>query len=334
MSRRLTSFAATLFMALTFAEASFCAETDQYMTWGIELEDSADALDAYINEQAAVFLERANRRKKPVDSCEELTSEFYLYLFQGLHASRIRKWLQSSEEVDRYPDKSLSFFQYQRASIYKGLAFPYILPMARTVRVGDVYLGIDKIGHFFGFGRRYFQRYLRLRDAGADEHEAVERTVRVGIAHESSIVGRLSDGVFSHGDMEANYQGLVMARDCCEGENPYFRQDEGDWILVRPFDMRRYITPDFDESYNNSHYWGTRKKKTLRYLEEHYAGMENSEAALERLARYAQYEPSLSKQIVADYYAERGHDPQKEQSLSALSAKRFNQIVEAGNGSH
>lgn len=320
-------------MALTFAEAAFCAETDQYMTWGIELEDSADAVNAYFNEQAQVFLDRANARKKPIDTCEELTRQYYLYLFQGLHSSRARKWLQSSDEIDRYPDNSLSFFQYQRVSIYKGLAFPYILPMARTMRVDDVYFGIDKIAHLLGFGRRYYQRYLRLREAGVDEDEAVERTVRVGIAHEDSIVGKLSDGIFSHADMEANYQGLVMARDCCEGETPYFEQEGRDWILARPIDMRDYINPDFDESYNNSHFWATRKRKTLRNLKAHYLGMENSEEALKRFAPYARYEPSLSKKIIADYYAQRGRDPQKEQSLSALSANQSITLTEAGSGS-
>ena len=50
-----------------------------------------------------------------------------------------------------------------------------------TIRVGDVYLGVDKVGHMLGFGRRYFRSYLRLVKAGYSEEDAMERIVRWGI---------------------------------------------------------------------------------------------------------------------------------------------------------
>lgn len=165
-------------------------------------------------------------RARSVDSTEELTKEFYEYLFQGLHSSRVRAWANTSPEVDRFPGKSVSFFEYQRMSIFRDLtAFPFILPMARTVRIGDVYLGVDKIGHFFGFGRRYFQRYLRHRAEGMDGEAAMREVVRWGAVIESSFVGGLVDGIFSHADLEANFQGMLMAIDCCQGERAYFARE-------------------------------------------------------------------------------------------------------------
>lgn len=297
----------------------FAAETDQYITWGIELADCSAAMNQYLKESAAKFLEGANERTRPIESAEEVTREFYEYLFQGLHSSRVRAWTNNSPEVDRYPDRSVSFFEYQRMSIFRDLtAFPFILPMARTVRIGDVYLGVDKIGHFFGFGRRYFQRYLRHRAEGMDDEAAMREVVRWGAAIESSFVGGLVDGIFSHADLEANFQGMLMAKDCCMGDRPYFAKENGKWILAREMDMRTYVTPDFDESYNNSHYTGIRKGEVLDIIVNEYCPKQSLPGVAARFARYREFTPSLSKRVIAELFEEKGKDQQREQSLEAL----------------
>lgn len=295
------------------------AETDQYLSWGVVLSDSAEALNRFVNDEAQTFLDRVNQRTNPVTSVEHLTVAFYEYLFQGLHSSRVRWWANHAPEVDRFPDRGVSFFAYQRMSIYRDLtAFPFVLPMARTVRVGDVYFGTDKIGHFFGFGRRYFERYLRYREEGWDEEEAMRKVVLWGVAIESSFVGGLVDGIFSHADLEANFQGFLMARSCCEGEKAHFREEAGEWKLSEPFDMRDYITPNFDESYNNSHYTGIRKDRVLEILRREYCPFWKSPEVQSRMARYASYPPSFSKRVISAHFDEQRDNPQRAQSLEVL----------------
>ena len=304
---------------LLVSAVAFGAETDQYITWDVELADSADAFNAYLNEAAETFLAGVNERAQPIVSAEELTKAFYEYLFQGLHSSRIRAWVNRSREVDRFPDRSVSFFEYQRMSIYRNLtAFPFILPMARTVRIGDVYLGVDKIGHFFGFGRRYFQRYLRLRAVGTDDEAAMTEVVRWGASIESSFVGGLVDGIFSHGDLEANFQGMLLAKDCCLGENPFFAGTPKGWTLTRPIDIRGYITPDFDESYNNSHYTGIRKGQVLQIILDEFCPRLDEPRVQARFAQYRTHAPSLSKKVIDSLFDTRGSNPQREQSLNVL----------------
>lgn len=299
--------------------AGFAAETDQYITWEIELADCSAAFNRYLNGSARKFLDGVNARTRAVESVEEVTREFYEYLFQGLHSSRVRAWTNNSPEVDRYPDQSVSFFEYQRMSIFRDLtAFPFILPMARTVRIGDVYLGVDKIGHFFGFGRRYFQRYLRHRAEGMDDEAAMREVVRWGAAIESSFVGGLVDGIFSHADLEANFQGMLMAKDCCMGAQPYFAKENGKWILAHEMDMRKYVTPDFDESYNNSHYTGIRKGEVLDIIVNEYCPKQSLPGVAARFARYREFTPSLSKRVIAELFEGKGKDQQGEQSLEAL----------------
>lgn len=270
-------------------------ETDQYMTWNVTLEDSSTALNSWLNDEAEAFLDRVNRRGRPPVDSAAVTIDFYQYLFQGLHASRIRRWLKNDEAVERYPGDELSDWAYQRASIFRRPAFPFILPMAQTVRIGEVYLGIDKIGHMFGFGRRYFQIYQRHRASGLSHDAAVERVLEWGVAHEASVVGRLVDGIFSRADLEANYQGFRLAL-ALGGENePLFYREGKVWKIRGPLDIRDYITPDFDESFNTNDYAPWRARRVVPVFNALY-GDATPPARFDRYR--AGYQPSLSQRYV------------------------------------
>jgi len=234
------------------------AETDQFLLWDRELADAAPEINAFLNDAVGDFLERANARSRPYRTPEAATIALFKYLFAGLHGSRVRTFVNTSPEVDRYPPRDTSIWRYQRMSLYHGLSFPFVLPMGRTVRVGEVYLGSDKFGHLLGFGRRYFQRYLRHRAHGASHDEAVDRVIDWGRVNEVSFVGGITDGIIAHADLEANYQGLRLALDCARSPAPYLARRDGQWVLTRPIDLRDYITPDFDESWNVCHFMGQR----------------------------------------------------------------------------
>lgn len=307
------------------------AETDQFLTWEIELGDCSDLYNVFLNDEIQEFLDRINRRSRPASCPRELTRELYLYFFQGLHSSRVRAYLRNSDAVDRYPGDEISPFRYQRMSIHRGFAFPYILPMARTIRMGEVYFGIDKIGHFFGFGRRYFQRYWRHIDEGMEEEAAMERVVRWGIHHEENMVGKLVDGIFSHGDLEANFQGFLMARTIFCGPEPHIVNEDGFWRLARPVDILPYITPDLDESYNTSHYWAMRKRTVLPILKAEYCDKRDGPIVRARFERYAEWKPSFSKQVIKRYFEERGRNPQREQSLEVICAMTDAELEQVEN---
>jgi hypothetical protein len=314
-------------LAVSAAVLLICAvpaaamESDQYMTWGIELEDCAEVFNAYMNREIAAYLEKRNRIAPAITDPDELTRLIFNRFFEGLHYSRVKRFIQNSEEIELYPDSDISYFKYKKMSIYRRYTFPFILPMGRTLRVGDVYCGLDKIGHFFGFGRRYWQRYGRHRQEGDSHEGAMERMVQWGLNQEQALVGGLVDGIFSHADMEANFQGFRFGCNLCGGENPHIRRIDGQWVLARPVDMRDYISPDMDESFNTCHYWGYRWKKVRPVLTAEYCDAYNSPAVRARFARYREgYTPSFSKQYVDGYFREKngGVTPQYEQSLEAL----------------
>ena len=314
--------AALLWFSLLFLCSGrvYAAETDQYLAWGVELKDSADAINKYLNDETQKYLRKINRPGRRPDSPEQMTRDLYYHFFKGLHASRSRHWLQHSEELDRYPDSSVSSFKYQSMSIYRGRCFPYVLPMSRTIRVGEVYFGIDKFSHFFGFGRRYYEHYLHLCAEGLGEEQAMKKVVLAGVFWENSLVGKLVDGIFSHADLEADFQGFLMAKDLCAGEAPRIERKDGAWVLVRPIDIRPYVTPDFDESYNPSHYRSLRKRFVLALLKEEYRSKAVAPAVQDRFARYRLREPSFSKRAIQAYFDRNGRNPQKEQYFDALGS--------------
>lgn len=304
---------------MLFVGMAFSDETDQYLVWGVELSDSADSINRFLNAEIGAFLDKKNasgKKRADDDACEcyELTNDLFDHLFAHRKNALIKRWIRNSEEVELYPGPSVRRAQYRNMSIMRGPAFPFILPMARTFRIGGVYLGLDKIGHIFGFGDRYYRRYRKHIENGLPEEEAIKKIVHWGIRQENSVVGKLADGVFSHGDLEGNYQGFLLARDFCEGETPYFVQEQGTWRLTRPVDLRDYITPHLDESFEPSHYRGLRKRFVLAVLRDEYVPKQSLPEVQARFARYRQIEPSVSVRLVHEYFEERGRNPQKEQA--------------------
>lgn len=291
-------------------------ETDQFLAWSVDLNDSAPAINNYLNDEIAAFL--ASRDAATITLQSDLAEAIYFHLFKGLYASRIRHWLHHAPDVDRFPDKSVSWWEYQSKSVYNRRSFPYFLPMSRTIRVGDVYTGIDKFCHFFGFGRRFYIEYVRLLAEGLSDREAREEVVLHGIVWEHLIVGKLVDGIFSPADIEAAYQGMLLCRDLASKSSGYITHNDGGWTLARHVDLRNYVTPDFDESYNPCHYWGLRKRFVIPTLRSRYAEQVDTEAVRARFHRYGAFPKSFCREVITRHFDGKAVNPQREQFRDAF----------------
>ena len=190
--------------------------------------------------------------------------------------------------------------------------------MARTIRIGEIHIGTDKIGHLFGFGRRFHKRYRRALARGFDEDQALRRVVTWGVKIERYIAGGILDGVFSFADVEANYQGLRMALAMCDETDPHLVRDPDGWRLARPLDLGLYVTPHLDESYYNSRF-SDHRWKSIRPILEAYCPLYHSESVRAQRARYAQLQsPSPSMRIVGEIFARRGDDRRQRQSIDEV----------------
>lgn len=260
--------------ALLLASASLAGalETDQYYAWGRELAESTDAVNAKVNLEIGIALERINGRRTSRNmSCEtvaaKVTSRLRMLIFHP-----VELWASNTSLVDRIPATVEEELAYPRASIY-GIHGPFDigawLPPSATIQLNGVRVGTDKLAHFFSGGRAYYLVYRRARRWGLDREQAEIRAIDRGIFSEQTYLGKTSSGVFSAADLEANFQGMRFLSGLCEGQAPRLQRGAQGWELTRPFDFREYVTVEWDESYNTSGFSAGRWKKVRPRLLEH-----------------------------------------------------------------
>lgn len=322
---------AAVLVPLAVAPPAAALEVDQYLSWGVELEDSAAPVNDFLNRGIEAVLARLDRRggdAEPI-ACEAIPPRVYRYLYNNLVWSRWSDFVRHDKAIDRFPGREVGYWDYLRASVFRKPAFPFIMPMARSIRIGKVYLGSDKLGHFLGTGRRYYRRYLQARAHGKPPEEAMRRAVRWGIWFEKRLVGGLVDGVFSHADLEANFQGMRLAIDLCDPARGHLMPSvvggQGGepgrrvWRLARRVDLRDYVTPDFDETFNPNFYSRYRWKRIRPILVAEYCPRWAAGEVEQRLSAYRDgYTPSFSQREIDRYFGERGHDPRREQALEVI----------------
>ena len=117
---------------------------------------------------------------------------------------------------------------------------------ASTVQLAGVLLGTDKIDHFWVQGYDYF----RVSKDGLEP----ERAVRWGTRTELGIWGEATTGVFSYGDLAANYDGYQFYATLLSPTSGIQRDDEGCVRMVRAFDWGDWIDWHYDEALNPSVY--------------------------------------------------------------------------------
>lgn len=87
-----------------------------------------------------------------------------------------------------------------------------MVEQAPTIKAYGVYFGTDKFTHFHHLGWSYYKMYRSLLADGSSKEEALSRALRHHIKGgwfaEAHFYGTLSTGVYSNGDMAANYLGF------------------------------------------------------------------------------------------------------------------------------
>jgi hypothetical protein len=133
------------------------------------------------------------------------------------------------------------------------------LTLSPLIKVGGLVIGVDKLEHMFGYGRKYFNRhYLEGMD--------LKRVLELGAAAEKLYLGGnvLATGVFTYADLAANFNGmrfwnhLLQKEDDALGKEhnlgPYIVCEGGRWRQnpERPLDLSRYVDKTMQENVNCS----------------------------------------------------------------------------------
>jgi len=167
-------------------------------------------------------------------------------------------WIEStlgSKKV--FPsEQDYSDVDYFMMSIYGTPKFDVskYFSLSRNININGIYLGTDKLSHWMSTGERYYQVYKRHIKKGRSEEVAFQKAINYGVFLDRFILGGVSSGVFSFGDLEANFQGLLLNRQFCRvpKDSRYLKYENGRWVLQRKIDVRDYVNPNFDETFNPS----------------------------------------------------------------------------------
>jgi|GEM_PF-461092 len=262
--------AVALALATLSSSTGPALETDQYYAWGRELEDSAEVLNAKLNLELSLAAEEANRRPASTPAtCREVAAAFR----QRLHFTtfqNIELWAFKSELVSRAPAGPAEELEYRRTNLYHDHG-PFdvgtSLPDSPTVEVDGVRFGTDKLAHFVSSGWRWYENYLSGLERGMTPEEAERRAIRDGVFWERTMLGLTASGVLSLADLEANYQGMRFFHGLCEREDPTLALAEGQWRVAHPVDLRRHVSPEWDESYQTPVYSKRRWRRVRPVLE-------------------------------------------------------------------
>jgi len=253
------------------------SETDQFTLPDTGLEDLGPELSAKTLEILSAEVTRINediarsRRKKPqapipyLDE-QRLAQDFFQRTGVGLPESTMERYI-------RYGDlagKNLRFMPSPFASVYAWVLTPVpfalVVFSSPTVRLYGVDLGTDKIGHLYQQGYEYYERYRHARAKGLPERAAIDVAVEYGVTTENMAYGVMLSGVYSNGDLAANYAGFKFYRNLLShvvvGDRVLppiiVLRDDGYWMLnperANADLLKPYISEHLSEAYNPSEY--------------------------------------------------------------------------------
>jgi hypothetical protein len=247
-------------------------ETDQFYAWTRPLADATAAINEKINTDIAEAIARVNARHAEAPCPCRVVQNGIRDQFYYLIIARPELWAAKTSEIARIPANPEEEKHFERDGLYGGSS-PVdtirLMPLSPTIEVAGVRFGTDKLGHFFADGAEIEDSYRRAVKKGASEDDALRQAIDAGIAAERTVWGMSSSGIFSVGDLEANYQGLLFYRGLCDGPDPALARDRTGWRLKRRFDLGAYVTPKWDESWQPNIYsparWATVKPVMARY---------------------------------------------------------------------
>ncbi len=288
-------------------------ETDQFFAWGRPLADASAAIDDRINEEMREALEHPSPAHLRIRTCAEAERAIEDRLRHAL-ISTPEAWIVNTSSIERIPGGGADDDEYRRTDVYSGappLDPVRLMPMSPTIEIDGVRLGTDKISHFFNDGAMIWGVYRRAARRGDPPAESVAKAVRYGIRMERTVLGTSTSGIFSLADLEANYQGMMFYRQLCEGDAPELVFTPAGWRVGRPFDIRGYVTPEWDESWQPNIYASRRWASVKGVMERHCAELRDPEVARRR----------------ADYAARDRETPTEREVLALVAAGKLDDPI-------
>ncbi len=269
--------------------AVFAFETDQYNLPTVPLADIGDEVSDYTEENVRKAVRKINEeilkhkacldknsKKTNCDSVEketaklaELRSEDALVkaVFKPLGGG-IPPFTNSGTWMEKHKFKGqpARFRTSFSDSIYKIIPTSY-LTISDTVNLYGFEFGTDKIAHIFQQGYTYYKIYEGAIEKGLSPEKAAKKAFDYGKRTESTYYGYFVSGVYSNGDLAANFAGMKfyqgLTKEMKIGDKmrpPIFILQDGVWKFkdektLRENLLKPFISNHLNEALNPSVYF-------------------------------------------------------------------------------
>ena len=267
--------------------AAFAFETDQFNLPEKPLADIGAEVHEYVRENVEQAMAKINREiaarqrcldDKAAKNCESAAKniERLQYLrsdaairravFNRL-GSGIVPFTASGSWLDshRFKAQPARYKSDFKESIYAAFPSNY-LTISETVNLFGAQFGTDKIAHIYQQGYTYLRIYERGLAKGLSKEAATKRACDWGRRSERTFYGTLVSGVYSNGDLAANYAGLRFYQNLTGetriGETvhaPLVILENGAWKFNGAIDLtenllKPFVTNHLNEAWNPSVY--------------------------------------------------------------------------------
>lgn len=309
-----------LCLTMMTALSAHALETDNYLSWGVNLPDSGEEINSLIHQQIEEVL--AETAEEDL-SCEQVTFRI-AHRFKTTPTRKLfEDWSTEQLTSKMFPLTPHHLHQ----SIYRHTSRLYMhkAGISPNLQTNGIYFGVDKLSHFGSTGRRYLRKYLKKIKQGYSAEEAEKSAIRFGLANEAGILGIWASGVFSYGDMEANYQGFLFYKKLCLDQKATYLSKEGaSWKMVSVPDIKKYVSPYWDETFNLSYRAPGMWNVSSEVLKDEYCPLKDKQEIQDRMKYYQSFpHNSTSLAYIAELQAsgyKKAPIPYENQSFDQLCA--------------
>lgn len=172
------------------------------------------------------------------------------------------KNVKDEKRITYVPSKFKNIYAY--AGFHRIISSSFFV-FCSSLKMYGIYLGVDKLGHMFNQGFEYYQRYHQELLTTENPKEAMKSVIDWGRSTENGMYGAIVDGVYSNGDLAANFAGFHFYENLLEtitiGDktySPILSIKEDQTVEFNNLDEKELLAPFFsnhlNEALNPSHY--------------------------------------------------------------------------------